>query len=48
MVSFATALWSHGPKMSLRADELNIPWPKLEPSDIGDLIAFLNDPVRAR
>ncbi len=47
-VSLATALWSHGPKMSLRADELNIPWPKLEPSDIGDLIAFLNDPVRAR
>jgi mono/diheme cytochrome c family protein len=47
-VSLATALWSHGPKMSLRADELNIPWPKLEAGDIGDLISFLNDPVRIR
>jgi mono/diheme cytochrome c family protein len=48
MVSFATALWSHGPAMNTRAEKLGIPWPALEPGDVGELIAFLNDPGRKK
>ena len=48
MVSFATALWSHGPAMNTRAEKLGIPWPSLEPGDVGELISFLNDPGRKR
>jgi len=48
MVSFATALWSHGPAMNTRAEKLGIPWPDLEPGDIGELISFLNDPGRKK
>jgi mono/diheme cytochrome c family protein len=48
MVSFATALWSHGPAMNTRAEKLGIPWPSLEPGDIGELISFLNDPGRKK
>ncbi len=47
-VSLATALWSHGPAMRARAERLGIEWPILEPSDIGDLISFLNDPGRQK
>jgi mono/diheme cytochrome c family protein len=46
MVSFATALWSHGPAMNRRAEKLGIPWPSLEPGDVGELISFLNNPGR--
>ena len=48
MVSFATALWSHGPAMNTRAEKLGIAWPSLEPGDVGELIAFLNDPGRKK
>jgi cytochrome c2 len=48
MVSFATALWRHGPAMNTRAEKLGIPWPSLEPGDVGELISFLNDPSRKR
>ena len=48
MVSFATALWSHGPAMNTRAEKLGIPWPDLEPGDVGELISFLNDPGRKK
>jgi mono/diheme cytochrome c family protein len=48
MVSFATALWSHGPAMNTRAEKLGIPWPSLEPGDVGELISFLNDPGRKK
>ena len=41
-VSFATALWRHGPHMIDRAEELGVSWPVLEPSDVGDLVSFLN------
>ena len=44
-VSLATALWSHGPKMYQRTLELNIPWPTLTESDVGNLISFLNAPM---
>jgi mono/diheme cytochrome c family protein len=41
-VSFATALWRHGPRMQERAEEMGLQWPVLQPADIGDLISFLN------
>ena len=47
-VSLATALWRHGPAMRARADKLGIPWPSLEATDVGDLIAFLNDSARKK
>lgn len=43
-ISLATALWSHGPEMYRQTQKLSVPWPKLEESDLGDLIAFLNAP----
>jgi len=47
-VSLATALWRHGPAMWARAEQLGIPWPSLEATDIGDLLSFLNDPARKK
>lgn len=41
-VSLTSALWKHGPKMVDRTEKLNIPWPVLEPTDIGNLVSFLN------
>lgn len=46
VVSFTTAFWKHGPRMADRVQALGVSWPVLEPSDIGNLIAFLNDPRR--
>lgn len=43
-VTLARALWSHGPKMFRRAQELGLPWPVLQESDLGHLLAFLNSP----
>lgn len=40
--SFTAALWKHGPRMVDRTEELGIPWPMLEATDIGDLVSFLN------
>ena len=31
-----------------RAEELGIPWPTLKPTDIGNLVSFLNAPARAK
>jgi hypothetical protein len=31
-----------------RAEELGIPWPTLKPTDIGDLVSFLNAPARPK
>jgi mono/diheme cytochrome c family protein len=41
-VSFAAALWKHGPRMIDRAVESGVQWPVLQPTDIGDLVSFLN------
>jgi mono/diheme cytochrome c family protein len=41
-ISFATALWRHGPQMVRRAHELGLSWPDLSEGDVGDLITFLN------
>jgi mono/diheme cytochrome c family protein len=42
-VSFASALWRHGPRMIDRAEAMGTSWPRLESKDIGDLVSFLND-----
>lgn len=44
--SFTAALWHHGPRMIDRVEEMGMPWPKLEPRDIGDLVSFLNEPTK--
>jgi cytochrome c2 len=41
-VSFTTALWRHGPKMVDRSEQAGISWPVLAPTDLGDLVSFLN------
>lgn len=46
-VSLASSLWNHGPGMWARAQQLGIPWPTLEGSDMGDLTSFLNDSSQA-
>lgn len=40
-ISFATALWRHGPRMYERAQQLGFEWPGLVEGDVGDLITFL-------
>ncbi|MCC6365870.1 MAG: c-type cytochrome [Bryobacterales bacterium] len=42
VVSFAAAMWAHGPKMQSKVEELAMAWPVLEATDVGDLISFLN------
>ena len=44
-VSFALALWSHGPRMYAKADALGLGWPTLNEGDLTHLLAFLNSPV---
>lgn len=41
-VSFASAMWQHGPRMLDRALNSGMTWPTLQPTDVGDLVAFLN------
>lgn len=43
-VTLARALWSHGPRMFRRAQELGLGWPLLKENDLGHLLAFLNSP----
>jgi cytochrome c551/c552 len=47
-ISFATALWRHGPQMVRRAHELGLSWPDLAEGDVGDLITFLNSTTTGR
>ena len=47
-ISFSAALWRHGPRMVDRAEELGIHWPTLKPTDIGDLVSFLNTPAHSK
>jgi len=44
-VRLASALWHHGARMYADTRALGQPWPSLLPSDVGDLLAFLNTPV---
>lgn len=41
-VSLALALWSHGPRMYAKAQELGLGWPTLNEGDLNHLLAFLN------
>jgi len=41
-VSFTAALWRHGPGMAKSAEQSGVPWPTLQPRDVGELVAFLN------
>lgn len=41
-VSLALALWSHGPRMYSKAQELGLGWPTLNEGDLSHLLAFLN------
>ena len=43
-VNFALALWSHGPRMYSKAEELGLGWPTLKEGDLSHLLAFLNSP----
>jgi mono/diheme cytochrome c family protein len=47
-VSFAAALWKHGPKMVDHTEEMGVQWPILVATDIGDLVSFLNAPIAPR
>jgi mono/diheme cytochrome c family protein len=45
VITLATALWRHGPKMYQRSRELGRPWPTLKETDVADVLTFLNSPV---
>ena len=47
-VSLSAALWRHGPRMIDRAQEYGLAWPTLKPTDVGDLVSFLNAPARPK
>ena len=47
-ITFATALWKHGPKMYQRSVELREEWPILEEKDLNDLLTFLNSPPEGK
>jgi cytochrome c2 len=47
-VSFTTALWQHGPEMLDRVQERGMSWPELKPTDIGNLVSFLNVPPASK
>ena len=38
--------WSHGPTMLERMKQQNIAWPRLSPSEMTNLIAYLNSPQK--
>ena len=43
-VTFARAMWVHGPRIYELTRELGMDWPKLEENDLGHLLVFLNTP----
>ena len=43
-INLAVALWRHGQQMQLETRDLGIGWPTLTEDDVGDLLAFLNQP----
>jgi cytochrome c553 len=47
-VRMASILWRHGAKMYQQSQKMGQGWPQLEPSDVGDILAFLNAPVESR
>ncbi len=47
-ISFAAALWRHGPHIFERARQNGQTWPQLSEGDVGDLITFLNSSATGR
>lgn len=47
-VRLAATLWGHGSHMYARTRAQGQAWPSLLPSDVGDLLAFLNTPVEKK
>lgn len=45
-VRLAASLWNHGSRMYSETRAQGRPWPSLLPSDVGDLLAFLNTPLQ--
>lgn len=45
-IALATALWRHGNGMYYQTKKMGVSWPTLIESDVGDLLAYLNSPVR--
>jgi len=45
LVTLAAALWSDGPRMYRRTQEVGRPWPMLNESEVADVMAFLNAPT---
>ena len=41
-VSLTAALWRHGPKMFESVEQRGMQWPMLQPTDVGELVSFLN------
>ena len=41
-VSMIPVIWNHGPEMQDQMKQRNIPWPRLAPEDITNLVAYLN------
>lgn len=41
-VTLALALWSHGPRMYAKAQDMGLGWPTLNDGDLNHLLAFLN------
>lgn len=37
-----SVLWSHGPAMQAQMKQKNIPWPRLTPGDLSNLVAYIN------
>ncbi len=57
VTQIAAVMWQHGPRMWKKMEEMKIPYPRLEGSDMADLIAYLyflgffderGDPVRGK
>jgi cytochrome c2 len=47
-VRMASILWRHGAKMYQQSQKMGQGWPQLQPSDVGDILAFLNAPVESK
>jgi cytochrome c2 len=43
-VTMARALWSHGPNMYRKSQQLGVGWPTMKEGDLEHLLAFLNAP----
>ena len=47
-VALATAMWNHGPVMLKTMRQQNLPWPAFQPSEMVDLMEFLNQGARVQ